>query len=173
MHMKIRKATAIDAKGIAKVQVDTWRSTYKNIVSDEYLAQLSYDAREEMWQKIIPINSVYVAENDQGEIIGFSCGGKKNSEEYPKYKSELFAIYILQDYQREGIGRLLVKPIVEDLIDEEIYSMIVYVFEDNPATKFYESLGGKKIDHLDTEFSTEEKKVYELVYGWDDIRQIF
>lgn len=171
--MKIRKATVIDAMGIAKVQVDTWRSTYKNIVSDEYLAQLSYDAREEMWQKIIPINSVYVAENDQGEIIGFSCGGKKNGEEYPEYNSELFAIYILQDYQKKGIGKLLVKPIVEDLIDQAINSMIVYVFEDNPATKFYESLGGKKIDHLDTEFSTEEKKVYELVYGWDDIRQIF
>lgn len=35
--IKIRKAILSDAKGIAKVQVNSWKATYANIVSDEVL----------------------------------------------------------------------------------------------------------------------------------------
>jgi hypothetical protein len=34
--MKIRKAVLTDAKGIAKVHVDSWKTTYDNIVPDQY-----------------------------------------------------------------------------------------------------------------------------------------
>ncbi|WP_306428702.1 hypothetical protein [Robertmurraya siralis] len=40
--MIIREATLSDAEGIAKVHVDSWRTTYKGIVSDVFLEQLSY-----------------------------------------------------------------------------------------------------------------------------------
>lgn len=35
--MKIRKAYLNDALGVAKVQVDSWKTTYKNIVPEAYL----------------------------------------------------------------------------------------------------------------------------------------
>jgi len=35
--MNIRKANSNDALGVAKVQVDSWKTTYKNIVPNEYL----------------------------------------------------------------------------------------------------------------------------------------
>lgn len=40
--MKIRKAVLTDAKGIAKVHVDSWRTTYKNIIPDEFLKKFTY-----------------------------------------------------------------------------------------------------------------------------------
>lgn len=46
-NFKIRKAVASDAKGIAKVHVYSWRTTYANIVPDEYLTNLSYENREQ------------------------------------------------------------------------------------------------------------------------------
>lgn len=36
----IRKAVLTDAEGIAKVHVDSWKTTYANIVPDEYLDNL-------------------------------------------------------------------------------------------------------------------------------------
>src|SRR5215475_2556560 len=39
----VRRAELNDARGIAKVQVDTWRTTYKGIISDEFLAALWYE----------------------------------------------------------------------------------------------------------------------------------
>ena len=37
--MEIRKASKEDIKGVAKVYVDGWRTTYRGLVPDDYLAQ--------------------------------------------------------------------------------------------------------------------------------------
>jgi Acetyltransferase (GNAT) family. len=49
---------------------------------------------------------VYVAENKSGKIVGFAAGGRERMGKY-MYQGELFAIYILEEYQRQGIGRQL------------------------------------------------------------------
>jgi ribosomal protein S18 acetylase RimI-like enzyme len=168
--MNIRKAILTDAKGIAKVQVDSWKTTYKNIVSDDFLNQMSYESREQKWKDIILKEPVFVAENNEGEIVGFSNGGKERTGNYPNYKGELYAIYILKDYQRNGLGKLLLEPLIEELKQQDIFSMTVLVLEENSSRRFYESLGAKKIDTIEIELSG--KKLSEIVYGWDDIRTI-
>lgn len=165
--MNIRKAVLCDAKGIAAVHVDSWRTTYTNIVTEDYLKQLSYEKREQMWISAIPNGGVYVAENDDGTIVGFSTGGKERSGEYPDYAGELYAIYILKEYQGKGLGKALVKPIVKELQDQQIDSMVVCVLEENDSRLFYEALGGKKIDTIEVEIGG--KMFNELVYGWEHI----
>ena len=165
--MLIRKALPIDAKGIARVHVDSWRTTYKHIFPEDYLQSLTYESREDLWNSVIPIGYVYVAENHDGEIVGFSSGGKERTGDYPGYDGELYAIYILQEYQGKGIGRHLVKPLVEQLTNDGMNSMTVLVLEANPAKQFYQSLGAIEIDQLQD--TVAGKEVIELVYGWRDL----
>ncbi|MFJ7406863.1 MULTISPECIES: GNAT family N-acetyltransferase [unclassified Lysinibacillus] len=167
---KIRKATESDAKGIAKVHVDSWRTTYANIVPDEYLMDLSYENRELLWIKNITNDAVFVAENNEGDILGFSSGGKERSGKYIGFEGELYAIYLLKEYQEQGIGRALVAAIVEEIKGMGLCSMLVLVLKDNSSRRFYEALGGKKIDTV--EILIAGKKLAELVYGWEDIRTI-
>ncbi len=75
--MKIRKATQQDASGIAKVHVDSWRTTYKNIVPDAFLDSLNYENRTKLWKQNVHKMIVFVAEMDDGEIVGFSTGGQE------------------------------------------------------------------------------------------------
>ncbi|SHG37315.1 GNAT family N-acetyltransferase [Ornithinibacillus halophilus] len=168
--MNIRRAVPEDASGVAKVQVDSWKTTYKNIVPDEYLNKMTYESREQKWKEIISEKTVYVAETDDGEIIGFSNGGKERTGKYPNYNGELYAIYILESYQRKGLGKLLLEPIIKELKQKGIYSMTVLVLEENGSRFFYESLGAKKIDTVEIDILG--KKLHELVYGWEDIRTI-
>ncbi|MCG0275351.1 MAG: GNAT family N-acetyltransferase [Thermosediminibacteraceae bacterium] len=168
--MKIRKAILSDAKGIAKVQVDSWRTTYHGILPEDFLNSLSYEQQEQKWLRIIPQYHVFVAENPEGEIIGFASGGKNRFEEYGNYPGELYAIYILKDYQRVGIGKLLVKAIADELVRQSMNSMIVLVLEENPSRYFYEALGAKLIARREDTIGG--KKLTELVYGWDDIRNL-
>jgi hypothetical protein len=44
--MLIRHAQLTDIPAIARVHVDSWRTTCRGIVSDDYLAKLSYQQRE-------------------------------------------------------------------------------------------------------------------------------
>ncbi|MGI8383858.1 N-acetyltransferase family protein [Robertmurraya sp. P23] len=165
--MMIRKALPADAKGIAKVHVDSWRTTYKHIFPEDYLQSLTYESHEELWNGVIPNGYVYVAENHQGEIIGFSSGGKERTGDYPGYEGELYAIYLLQEYQGKGIGRQLVKPLIEQFTNDGIGSMTVLVLEENPSKHFYQSLGAIEIDRLQD--TLVGKEVIELVYGWKDL----
>ena len=87
--MQIRRANFDDVKGIAKVHVDSWQTTYKGVFPDEFLAKLSYEQRENLWKNNLEEQQVYVAENDSGEIVGFSVGGKERTGEYKKFIGEL------------------------------------------------------------------------------------
>ncbi|BDI14956.1 hypothetical protein ANSO36C_07580 [Nostoc cf. commune SO-36] len=49
--MAIREANLADAPAIAKVHVDTWRTTYSNLMPAKFLADLSYEERETKWVK--------------------------------------------------------------------------------------------------------------------------
>ncbi|MBM7583943.1 L-amino acid N-acyltransferase YncA [Bacillus pakistanensis] len=165
--MKIRAAKLSDASGIAKVHVDSWRTTYRNIIPDEFLNNLSYQRREELWSSNIPKGNVFVAENNEGKIVGFSSGGKERSGKYKEYQGELSSIYILKEFQGQGIGKSLAKPVIKELEKLGINTMLVFVLEDNNSRLFYEAMGGKIIDKIEVEIAG--KKLNELVYGWDNI----
>lgn len=166
----VRKATVEDAWGIAKVQVDSWRTTYKGVVPNEYLNSLSYESRFQKWKETISNQSVFVAENADSEIVGFANGGKQRFEKYAKFSGELYAIYLLQSYQQKGIGKQLVKMVVDDLLKSEITSMSVLVLADNSAKYFYEKLGAKLIGEDELEIAG--VKLRELVYGWNNLNYI-
>lgn len=98
--MKIKRAVLSNSLGVATVQVDSWRTTYKNIIPQEFLMDMTYENREEKWATIISDQAVFVAETDEGDIIGFSNGGKERTGDYPNYNGELYALYIIKEFQR-------------------------------------------------------------------------
>ncbi len=168
--MSIRKAVLKDASGIARVHVDSWRTTYKGIVPDTYLASLSYENREQMWMSGIEQNHVYIAEDDNGQIVGFATGGKERTGKYEAFVGELYAIYLLEGHQGKGIGRMLVQSVVDDLLEKKLNSMLIWAIEENPACRFYETLGGRKINKEEIEI--EGKKLSEIAYGWDELADL-
>ena len=168
--MMIREATHDDVAAIARVHVDSWRSTYQGIIPDEYLAKQSYEKREVSWNQIlngVPNNSnfTYVAENESGEVIGFANGGLERTKN-PNFQGELNAIYILEKYQRQGIGRKLLGVVAHRLIESDVNSMLVWVLAKNPACQFYEALGGAKVKEQKIERGG--ATLIEVAYGWTD-----
>jgi ribosomal protein S18 acetylase RimI-like enzyme len=170
--MIIRKAKLSDAQGIAKVHVDCWRTTYKNIIPNEFLDNLSYDQRTDIWIKNISNeqNYVFVAENDEGHIIGFADGGKRETNTIDQ-SGDLTSIYILQEYQGLGIGKKLVQQLFSKLDKLGYKTIFVEVLEDNKSRFFYESLGAEWLRTEKIKIAGVELNL--LVYEWKDIRSAF
>jgi ribosomal protein S18 acetylase RimI-like enzyme len=173
MSIIIRQATLEDAAGITKVHIDTWRTTYRGIVPDEFLANMSYEERTQRWTNIFNNSEGksyhFVAENDDGCIVGFVSGGV-NRDEHPRYQSELYAIYILEAYHGQGIGKRLTVALVERLLQMGLDSMILWVIAVNPARRFYEALGGQLVGTQ--QFEIAGASIDEVAYGWPDIRTL-
>src|SRR5206468_189675 len=136
----IRPAHQTDAEAIAKVQVDTWRSTYKGILSDGFLAALSYEQRAKAWHSILsdpkPNQFAYAAMQDAKEIIGFAVGGQERNGD-TEYTGELYALYVLEAFQRQGLGHRLTATLARSCIDAGLGSLLVWVLEGNPCRRFY------------------------------------
>ena len=174
MGIRVRVANLDDAGPIARVQVDAWRTTYAGIVPTEYLAGYSYRDRESKWTDILsagrPSESNFVAETDGGEIVGFAGGGPER-EGNPTCRGELYAIYLLEEHQRVGVGRRLVSAVARRLLVDGFCSMLVWVLEDNrPACTFYESLGGARVGLQTTTIGGAD--LAETAYGWNDIAHL-
>ena len=163
----LREANIEDVGAIARVHVNAWRTTYRGIIPEDYLANLSYEKREQGWVQILKNSDVflYVAIDESGEIIGFACGGKDRTGN-AIYQGELMAIYILEAYQGQGIGRRLTLAIVERLAMLEINSMLVWVLTENPACNFYQAMDGEKVYEQQIEIGGVQ--LDEVAYGWKD-----
>jgi ribosomal protein S18 acetylase RimI-like enzyme len=162
----IREATPDDARAIATVHVSSWRTTYRGLLSDRYLDSLDVDDHEGRWLRLLASGAgdTFVAQ-EGSEVVGFaSCGRERDQD--PIYLGELFAIYLLQDHQRRGLGRRLVSVAAERLIELEYRSMLVWVLAANPARAFYEALGGAFVRSRQMEIAGETKE--EAGYGWLD-----
>jgi GNAT superfamily N-acetyltransferase len=145
VEIVIREAQAKDARAIAHVHVDSWRTTYEGIVSSEFLTSLSYEQRERLWNNALSSPAtqsfIHVAETSDGEVVGFvSAGPERQGDD--TYKGEIYALYLLHSHQRRGIGRLLFKASLGELHQRGITSLLIWVLAANPSRKFYEALGG-------------------------------
>ncbi len=163
----IRKATVEDASAIATVHVVAWKETYRGIVADEVLDNLSIQRRTEQWINSLsdeahPYHRAFVVEMN-GQVVGFSSFGVPQIKD-TDFDGELFAIYILKAAHKMGIGRMLVQAVVNGLHEMGSKSMMVWVLKDNPTRGFYERLGGEYLYEKPIEIGNES--LAEVAYGW-------
>ncbi len=142
----VREAGEGDAAGIAPVHVESWKSTYRGLVPDDYLNSLDISSRTQdfqNWLKGPPDRFLSVAENLEGEIVGFVSGGPVREKSGPEM-GELYAIYFLSGYQRKGIGRKLFYAGADRLKHLGYRRMVLYSLAGNPHQAFYTALGGRE-----------------------------
>jgi len=167
----VRPAELDDAAGIARVHVATWRSAYRGLLPDDFLASLSEPNYTERWRRVIGegLSRVFVVDETAG-IAGFASGGRERAGE-TGFAGELYALYVLEDVQRRGHGRELVRAVAGALREMGLPDMIVWVLRDNPtARRFYERLGGSYVRSQPITFGT--ATLEEVSYGWPGLDRI-
>ena len=106
--------------------------------------------------------------NDTGKIIGFASGQSIDEE---NFDGELYSLYLLQESRGLGIGRQLVSAIAKHFKEKGIYSMMVWVMEQNKSgLGFYKRMGGKEYIHRTSKFGG--TIVADVAYGWKDISKL-
>jgi ribosomal protein S18 acetylase RimI-like enzyme len=167
----VRPAVPNDGAAIARVHVATWRSAYRGLLSDAFLDSLSEPAYADRWRRSVadPGLHAYVAEAD-GSVVGFASGGRERAGE-PGFGGELYALYVLEEAQRHGHGRELVRAIVDRLRDMGLTDMVIWVLRDNArARRFYEKLGGVYVREQPITIGSE--LLQEVAYGWRSLDDV-
>lgn len=164
--MQIRPSEEMDARSISSVYVRVWKDTYLSLVPFGYLYAMSVSELEKGFISDLRSRQVicYVAE-DADKVVGFVSGGYERQGD-DIYTGEIYALYVLKNYQRQGIGTDLVEALAAQLNHFGIYSMLVWVLEHNPYRQFYEKINGIYLRNQRLSFAGEILDT--AAYGWID-----
>jgi ribosomal protein S18 acetylase RimI-like enzyme len=164
----IRAALPPDAPDIARVHVEAWRAAYVGIVPQAVLDRLSIDRRQEFWARRLadPGESrTFVGVRD-GQIAGFAGTGRPADPKHPRGTAELETIYLLPEFWRLGVGRLLMRLSTDDLAERGFSSAILWVLTENDrGRRFYEAVGWQadgRVQMLDFDGTPVEEMRYRL-----------
>jgi GNAT superfamily N-acetyltransferase len=162
----IREATVQDAAAIARVHVESWRTTYAGIVPDAYLAGLDEGLRARLWSEFLSGEAIVMVAEDRSGIMGFAHAGQ-NREPIETCDGELYSIYLLRESQRRGVGVALLRSVAEKLLGQGFRSMAVWVLERNPSRSFYEKTGAKLAASKVIEIGG--VRLMEVAYFWREL----
>lgn len=170
MNFTIRPARLADAGGIARVHVESWKTTYRGIVPETYLASLDAEQRAEQWKEwLIAGTSLILVAEDATGVFAFAAGGKLR-EAIDTFDAELYAIYLLDRQHKKGVGRALAGRLAQALRANGFRSMVVWVLERNRAVGFYQRLGGSRVAQKEIEIGG--VRLIEVAFGWAYIDEL-
>ena len=169
----IRIGKIDDAEKIAKIKIDNWRKTYKNIFPDEYLKNLNFKNEIQKYKDGFNKRNVITFEKDE-EIIAYCYYGNRKEEKLQEYTGEVFAIYVKNDCQEKGVGTALLQEAIKALKKTNRKIMLWCAKENYRAIKFYnknglevideetENIGGKDVEKVALGIDLEKEKIYNL-----------
>ena len=159
---EIRIVTFKDALSIAEMHVQCWKETYTGMLKQEILDELKVRDKELLWKEIAksPDHKLFIY-TENGMVKGF-LDGYLNPE---NNIAEILAFYLLEEIQRQGIGRELFQKFYHCALNQDYAFIRLDVFNKNPSRFFYEKMGAKIIG--ETELPEFGFEITELLYQWE------
>jgi GNAT superfamily N-acetyltransferase len=141
--MRYREANLDDAASIAAIHTESWRSTYRDALSTEFLSGPIVEDRADVWRRCTsaPSPNQYVVVAEEGaDMVGFACAYGGADE---RWGTLVDNIHIVRKWQGSGVGRRLLARVAEWCVsaypDGGLY---LSVLEGNTrAQQFYQHLG--------------------------------
>ena len=163
-----RKANIKDSLAIAKVHVESWQKSFAGIVPQEFLDNLTIEKREVAFRQRFDDENykMFVAKTAQNEIVGFADFGKAREDGFG-FEAELYAIYLLSEFQGKGIGENLFRLCQKEMISGGVNSMYLMALAVSPYKSFYEKMGGKIVGKGNHFLALVEYET--VIYGWRNL----
>ena len=146
MEYKIRKTTKNDVEELSRLKQTMWMQTYRGIYSDDVIDNFDYEKHKNKFLKLIdnPDINFYVVESDN-KLIGYMTYGLP-TRPFRDYEQEIGLLYLLKEYQRNGIGRELFNIAFNGIKEKGYKEFFISCNKYNVnAQEFYKKMGGEVI----------------------------
>lgn len=168
----IRRATFEDAEAIAAIHVKSWKSTYNDLLDEEDLSNITYENRRALWETVLKMEKSGTCTFvicDEKQMVGFISGGPERTKRFD-YDSEIYNIYLLDSFQKKGLGARLLNAFSEEMLAIGYKTILVWVIKQNPSSRFYERY---KAEPVGEEMITiGDGRYQETAYGWKNINAL-
>ncbi|MDF9279278.1 GNAT family N-acetyltransferase [Arthrobacter sp. EH-1B-1] len=140
----VRTAEPVDVPSMAKVHVDTWRETYRGLMSDAVLddpALLSW--REKFWTAALTDpnynRNVAAIASYEDNMIGIAMSGPSLDE--ANGPQQLYLLYAYAEFHGSGVGQALLNAVIDPTAPATLW-----VADPNPRAQAFYRKNGYVID---------------------------
>lgn len=168
----LRQAVTADGPALRKLHAETWVETYPGLLPTRYLLRLTEERSrvDSPRANRHPASTLLVADDPRSGLIGYAEFGPQRVPSLP-YSGEIYTLYVLQSYQRRGIGTALLGLAARKLRAGGVTSLLIWVLGANAAARaFYWRLGGKIVAERPMTFAG--APLIETAYGWADVASL-
>lgn len=174
MDFTLRPATDADAEALARIHVAGWQGAYGGLVDQAFLDSLSVEERTANWRTWLAAGTTHVIIAEQnGAAAGFVGYGPLRTPPpgmsmiRPLYTAEIYALYLMPELMRQGLGTKLIAAAAADLKAQKHKSLCLWVLEGNKrAIAFYKARGGQKCGSKKVDIGG--RALPEAAFGWRD-----
>ena len=157
-----RDATEDDIAELGKLHAITWAETY-------HAKNPNIELRQYQWRKAFNEENdgswfCIVIANKNNELVGFAKGKINKDKNSSQLHGDLNKIYLLNDYQRLGLGKKLFGLAVQRFLSKGVNDMTLFGVPQNPSCAFHEAMGGERLYN--------EKGIFDGCYKWPDLKKI-
>ena len=157
-----RDATQADIAALGKLHAITWAQTYNakipNIQLRQYQWRKAFDEENDgSWFCILVVNK-------ENELVGFAKGKIYKEHDSSGLRGDLNKIYLLNDYQRMGLGTQLIGHVARRFLSMGINDMVLFGVPQNPSCAFHEAMSGERL--------YSEKGTFDCGYRWGDLNKL-
>ncbi|MFN8487643.1 MAG: GNAT family N-acetyltransferase [Caldilineaceae bacterium] len=142
------KAQSTDIAGIQQVAAESWRATYANIFTEEFIRDFLDDAYNapSLARSVQDEQACFVVAKVGEQIIGFGHGGPSS------LGAMLYRLYLLPAYWRQGVGGGLLERVEAWFRENKLAGYSCYVHSQNEIGKaFYQKQGFVHVADKDQE----------------------
>ena len=153
----LRDATADDVPALAELHVRTFRQTHGGGPNAR--------TREEQWREKFASGQLLfcIVLEANGALVGFAAGQRHHDQAHP-YRGELNKIYLLREWQGQGLGRRLLVESARRFVAAGVNSMLLFGDANSRSNGFYERMGAKRLFAANGDFHGG--------YGWPDLEPL-
>lgn len=170
-RIEYRFALPSDEAAIAELHADSWRRTFRGLVSDRYLDEDVTKERADVWRRRFAdpdrgTRTITIVARQRGELVGFI---HSVLDEDPVWGTLLDNLHVRYGYHGRGIARRLIATSAAVLQERGRNTLYLSVLRANDrARTLYEALGGRLVETSVWD-SPGGVAVPNLLYAWSDL----
>lgn len=177
--LTFRDAGPGDVQAVAQLHAESWRASYRGILSHEFLDGPIYADRIEVWRGRLagapsrtssPEDQLVLLAEENGVLRGFVCAFLDAD---PRWGAFLDNLHVVPAWQGRGLGKRLMSTAGAWVADRcPGMGLYLLVFDENRAARgFYDRLGGQVVERY-AHRAPDGTDLLTVRYWWKDAREL-
>ncbi len=133
---------------IGEIVTESWQHTFHGLLPQDFLLSITPDAQKARHERTFArdeVNYLIASEVKAGDVVGFASWGPGREPSFERHY-ELYALYLRPSFERQGVGRLLLKSVISGVASSGGSGLYLTALALNPNRGFYSRLGGIEVN---------------------------